>query len=228
MHGPSIPRQRSGIRRGRLSVVSATNRQPRDMTRSRALIFVPAALAALLVGGCSAGASSSSGASASAASPSEQSPLGDIPDNQVYVPYSPADGSFTVKVPEGWARTDVTNGVSFTDKLNTVTVQKLPAATEPTPDTVRGGVLADVSANGNNVSVGAVETVTLPIGSVVHATYTADSAPDPVTGKVAKDDVELYVFWRNGTQVLLTLSGPKGADDVDAWRTVSTSFAWNR
>jgi hypothetical protein len=88
-------------------------------------------------------------------------------------------------------------------------------------------VLTDLATNGNKVTLGPVETVTLPAGSVVHAAYTADSAADPVTGKVTTDDVELYVFWRNGTEVLLTLSGPKGADDVDAWRTVSTSFAWH-
>jgi hypothetical protein len=77
------------------------------------------------------------------------------------------------------------------------------------------------------VSLGPVETVRLPAGSVVHARYTADSPADPVTGKVRTDDVELYVFWRNGTEVLLTLSGPKGADDVDPWRMVSTSFTWH-
>ncbi|MCW2636091.1 MAG: lipoprotein [Blastococcus sp.] len=217
------------------------------MTRSRALLFVPAALAALLVAGCSSGGSSgprvASGASStssstaspsstaaspspSAAPTSENSPLGDIPDNQVFVPYSPAGASFSVKVPEGWARADVTNGVSFTDKLNTVTVQQLAAAAEPTKDTVRGGVLTDLAASGHNVGLGPVETVTLPAGRAVHATYTADSAADPVTGKVTADQVELYVFWRHGSEVLLTLSGPKGADNVDPWRIVSTSFSW--
>jgi hypothetical protein len=117
-----------------------------------------------------------------------------------------------VQVPEGWARTDVANGVSFTDKLNAATVQQLAAATGPNQDTVLGGVLADVTANGINVSLGPVETVTLPAGSVVHASYTADSAADLVTGKVTKDYVELYVFWRNGTEVLLTLSAPTGAE----------------
>jgi hypothetical protein len=197
------------------------------MTRSRALL-VPAALAALLVAaGCSGGSSSPGQAAGSAAaSPSEQSPLGDIPDNQVYVPYSPAGGSFSVKVPEGWARTDVTDGVSFTDKLNTVTVQQLSGQPEPNQDTVLGGVLTDLATNGKNVTLGPVETRTLPAGSVIHGTYTADSPPDAVTGKVSKDDVELYVYWRNGTEVLVTLSGPRGADDVDAWRMVSTSFVW--
>ena len=200
------------------------------MTRSRALFLVPAALAALLVGGCAAGGSSSAGQAAGtpAASPSEHSPLGDIPDNQVYVPYSPADGSFTVTVPEGWARTEVASGVSFTDKLNTVTVVELTGRPEPNQDTVLGGVMTELATNGPNVTLGPVETLSLPAGTAVHGSYSADSAPDPVTGKVTRDDVELYVFWDNGTEVQLTLSGSHGADDVDAWRTVSTSFTWNR
>ena len=107
-----------------------------------------------------------------------------------------------------------------------MTVQERTGQPEPNQDTVLGGELTDRVTNGNNVQLGPVETLTLPAGSVVHGTYTADSTPDPVTGKVTKDDVELYVYWRDGTEVLLTLSGPHGADDVDAWRTVSRSFTW--
>lgn len=199
------------------------------MTRSRALLLIPAALTALLVGGCADGGAPSPGQAdgSTAASPSESSPLGDIPDNQVYLPYSPADGSFTVTVPEGWARTDLPDGASFTDKLNTVTVRKRTGQPKPDQDTVLGGELADRATHGNNGTLRPIETLMWPVGPVVHATYTADSAPDPVTGKVTRDDVELYAFWRDGTEVLLTLSGPHGADDVDAWRTVSTSFAWS-
>jgi hypothetical protein len=144
----------------------------------------------------------------------------------VYVPWSPQDGTFTVTVPEGWARTDLPSGVSFTDKLNTVTVQRLDGRPQPTPESVRAGELADVQKQGRSVTLKTVESRTLPAGGVVHATYTADSAADPVTGKVTRDAVELYVYWRGGTEVLLNLSGPSGADDVDAWRTVSTSFRW--
>jgi hypothetical protein len=195
------------------------------MTRTRASLLAAAALGTLLVGGCASGNSSSPGQAA--ATSSESSPLGDIPDDQVYVPYGPADGSFSVTVPEGWARTDLADGASFTDKLNTVTVEESIDRPQPTPDSVRTGELQEVAARGGNVAVGTVETRTLPVGDVVHATYTTDSPPDPVTGRVIRDDVELYVFWRDGTEVLLSLSGPQGADDVDAWRQVSTSFAWH-
>jgi hypothetical protein len=195
------------------------------MERYRWFVVLPVA-AALLIGGCSSGGGTSASADGSSAPASDANPLGDIPDNQVYVPYTAADGSYSVKVPEGWARTGLADGVSFTDKLNTVTVQERSGTPEPNQDSVLGSELADIAAQGSNVTLGPVETRALPGGSAVHATYTADSKPDPVTGRVTRDDVELYVFWKNGSEVLLTLSGPHGSDDVDAWRLVSTSFMW--
>ena len=179
--------------------------------------------AVLVTGGCG---SSPQGTPVATTTAQESSPLGDIPDNTVFVPYRPADSSFAVSVPEGWARTDLPDGASFTDKLNTVTVQQRSGRPEPTVDSVRASELADVQAQGDHVTLGTVETRSLPAGNVVHATYTADSAPDPVTGRTVLDDVELYVFWKDGAEVLLTLSGPHGADDVDAWNQVSRSFAW--
>jgi hypothetical protein len=182
--------------------------------------------ATLLAGGCGSGAGSTQGSGGSAARASESSPVGDIPDNQVFVPYQPADASFSVTVPEGWARTDMSDGVSFTDKLNTVTVQQRSGRPQPTTASVQASELADISAHRSHVVPGAVEARSLPAGDAVHAAYSADSVADPVTGRVVTDDVELYVFWRNGEEVLLTLSGPHGADDVDAWHTVSSSVAW--
>jgi hypothetical protein len=197
------------------------------MKRSRCALVVPPLAAALLVTGCgSGGTSTQAGSSDTAAQASESSPLGDIPDDQVYVPYEPSDGSFSVTVPEGWARTELSDGASFTDKLNTVTVQQLSGRPQPSVDSVRTAELVDIAAQGGHVAVRDVETRTLPAGDVVHATYAADSAPDPVTGRIVRDDVELYVFWRAGSEVLLSLSGPHGADDVDAWSQVSSSFAW--
>jgi hypothetical protein len=156
----------------------------------------------------------------------ESNPLGDIPDDQVFVPYRPADGSFTVQLPEGWARTALPDGASFTDKLNTVTVQELTGRPQPRQDTVLAREMADFASAGRNVTLGPVETVSLPAGPTVHGRFSQDSTPDPVTGRVVRDDVELYVFWRSGTEVLLTLSGPHGADNVDPWKKISTSFTW--
>jgi hypothetical protein len=68
--------------------------------------------------------------------------------------------------------------------------------------------------------------VTRKAGPAVLVTYQADSPPDPVTGKVVRDDVERYEFWRNGTEVALTLAGSAGSDNVDPWKIVTDSFAW--
>jgi hypothetical protein len=71
-----------------------------------------------------------------------------------------------------------------------------------------------------------VSTVQRPAGTAVLVTYRADSAPDPVTGKVIHDDVERYQFWKGGTEAVITLSSPQGSDNVDPWRTVTNSFTW--
>jgi hypothetical protein len=48
---------------------------------------------------------------------------GDIPDNQVFVPYQPPGQHFFVKVPEGWAQTGAGGGATtFTDHYNSITI----------------------------------------------------------------------------------------------------------
>ena len=63
----------------------------------------------------------------------ESNPPGDIPDQQVFVAYAPPGAHFSVKVPEGWARSTTAQGIAFTDKLNSITVQEVPAAIAPSP-----------------------------------------------------------------------------------------------
>jgi hypothetical protein len=196
------------------------------MTHTRWWIAVPVTAAALLVGGCGSGATEDTGTAGGTSFEEESNPLGDIPDDQVYVVHTSPDGQFSVQVPEGWARTDLSDGVSFTDKLNTVTVQELAGRPQPTPESVPADELTVVAEGHADVAVGDVTEATLPSGPALHATWSADSAPDPVTGRTIRDDVETFVFWRDGTEVLLTLSGPQGADNVDPWRQISQSFAW--
>jgi hypothetical protein len=150
---------------------------------------------------------------------------GDIPDNQVFVSFPSADGTFSVDVPEGWARTEQNGVVTFTDKYNSVTIQSEAAASAPTIDSVTTGGLADVSADPTFVLTD-VTTVTRKAGDGVLARFEIGSAPNAVTGKQALLAVERYVFFHNGTQVTLTLSGAKGADNVDPWKIVSDSLTW--
>jgi hypothetical protein len=77
-----------------------------------------------------------------------------------------------------------------------------------------------------NFASGKVTSARLAGGHVVLITYLADSARDQVTGKVVRDAVERFYFWHHGQEAILTLTGPRSADNVDPWRIVSNSLRW--
>ncbi|MEA2933259.1 MAG: hypothetical protein QOI56_2044 [Actinomycetota bacterium] len=156
----------------------------------------------------------------------ETNPPGDIPDDQAFVAYSPPDAPYTVKVPEGWARAESASRVTFTDKLNAIDVVVADTPAPPTVDSARADEVPKLAAAGSCFRLADVKTVRRKAGTAVLITYTADSSPDAVTGKVVNDDVERYLFWTNGKEAVLTLSGPAGSDNVDPWRIVTDSFAW--
>jgi len=168
----------------------------------------------------------SSGAASSAAGLSETNPAGDIPDNQAFVDFSPLNGGYAVKIPEGWARTDSAAGTVFTDKFNTITVQAAPAASAATVASAQAVEVPQIQGSVQGFQPGSVTPADRAAGTAVLITYQADSPPSPVTGKVAALAVERYEFWKSGTGVTLTLSAPVGSDNVDPWRTVTDSFRW--
>ena len=157
---------------------------------------------------------------------SEVSPAGDIPDNQAFVPFSPQSARYTVSVPEGWARTEIGSATNFTDKLNTIRLEASIAPGAPSTATALSDELPIIKLNEQRVSAARSSRVTRKSGGAILLTYLRDSAPNAVTGKVVREAVERYEFWRKGTRVTLTLSGPVGADNVDPWRIVSDSFTW--
>jgi hypothetical protein len=59
----------------------------------------------------------------------------------------------------------------------------------------------------------------------VHIVFRRNSDADPVTGKVYRDEVEEYDVFRAGKLVRMDLYGPVGADNVDAYRTMSQSLS---
>ncbi|MEH0661067.1 hypothetical protein QA860_25720 [Streptomyces stelliscabiei] len=205
--------------------------------RTSAGVVVVTVVAAVIAGcsGSSSGTQSGSSSTVSSTSPAQPSPVptesnppGDIPDNQVFVTYRPTSGftGFTVKVPEGWARTDKGATTVFTDKLNSVQITTAAASTTPTVTSVTNTVVPQLRTQVPNFASPKVSQVTRHAGQVVLLTYQGDSARDPVTGKVVRDAFERYAFYRQGHEVDLTLSGPVNADNVDPWRIVSDSFAW--
>jgi hypothetical protein len=211
-------------------------------TVTRRLVVL--AVTGLCAGACSSGpastpapqAASATGASSSTAASSptgaapagtETPPPGDIPDSTVYVAYRAGSGQYEVKVPEGWARTTSPAGISFTDTLNTITIQTSRAAA-PTMATARAAEVPVIHRSVHGFVLAGLSTVSRAGGTAVLIRYSADSQPDPVTGKVYKDAIERYEFYRNGTEAVVTLAGPAGADNVDPWRTVTNSFRWLR
>jgi hypothetical protein len=186
-----------------------------------------AILLALAATAC--GSSSSGGGSTKAPSPNakESSPPGDIPDNQTFVRFTLPGGGFSVRVPEGWARRTAGAAVVFTDKLNTIRIESHAASAPLTATAARGGELGRLARSVKGFKPGEVSTVTRKAGTAVRITYLAASPADPVTGKTVTDAVERYVFFHKGRAVVLTLSGPKGADNVDPWRLVTDSVRWS-
>jgi hypothetical protein len=155
----------------------------------------------------------------------ESNPPGDIPDNQAFVTFQ--QPGFSVKVPEGWARSVAGTAVSFTDKLNKIDVAASAASAAPTPQSVTATVVPALHRSVPQFAMGKISEITRPAGKIVLVTYQGDSAQDPVTGKVVRDAFEQYLFYQGKKQVALTLSGPVNADNVDPWKIVSDSFRWS-
>jgi hypothetical protein len=150
---------------------------------------------------------------------------GDIPDNQVFVAYTPPGASFSVKVPEGWSRSSAGETVTFTDKYNSIQISSSDGTQAPTVASVKASGLGDVTSD-PTFALGSVKKVTRSGVPAVVASYEIGSPPNDVTGKSALLAVERYELEKNGTTVVLTLSGAKGADNVDPWKIVSDSVVW--
>jgi hypothetical protein len=163
---------------------------------------------------------------ASAPHATEFNPPGDIPDNQVFIDYRYPGSKVHLRFPEGWARSSRAGTTTFTDHFNSISVQVVSAAQRPTPTSVQAQDVAQLRRTVAQFSQPKVSQVTRAHGPAVLLTYLLDSAPDPVTGKVVRDAAERYAFWRQGQEAILTLTGPKGADNVDPWRLVSDSLQW--
>jgi hypothetical protein len=216
----------------------------------RSTLAAGAAILALAAGalGCggSSGTSTSSGASsgggsststtantnttANAVNPNapDVTPPGDIPDTQVYVPYSPPGGGYSVKVPEGWSRSSSGGAVVFTDNLNSIRLESVPTSKAPTVASAKQSLVPQLSHSVNGFSTPKVSTVSRTAGPAVLVAYFAWGKPNPVTGKKPPEAVERYVFFHKGKEVILTLSGEKNADNVDPWRIVTNSLRYTQ
>jgi hypothetical protein len=191
------------------------------MPRSRTALI--AVLLVALLGGAACGSDHKSSPTAANPNAAERNPPGDIPDNQVFVPYTFPGGAFTVSVPEGWSRVEKGGTVTFTDKYNSVALSTTAATAAPTVASATSHELPTIAASAPAYQAGKVSVVKRTGGDAVLITYRADSPPDPVTGKARTLSVERYEFFHGGHEIVVTLSGAKGADNVDPWRIVTDS-----
>ena len=155
----------------------------------------------------------------------EKNPPGDIPDSQAFTDYL-AKGAFTMKVPEGWARSDIAGGASFIDKLDGVSVV-LSSAAAPSVASVKAVYVPAMIAAGRAVEVSAVTAVVLPGGAAIRIDYSANSEPNSVTNKQIRVEASRYLFFKGGKVAAVDLYAPFGADNVDQWNLMSQSFQWN-
>ena len=151
----------------------------------------------------------------------EKNPPGDIPDTQVFVAYN--GSGFSMKVPEGWSRTDQPTGARFTDKYNIIVAMVGDAATAPTISSAAATEVASLKAGGRAVKIADVKQVKLDGGEAIRIDYSANSEPNAVTGKQIRLEAIRFLLFKAGKLVTLDMAAPFGADNVDQWNLMSNS-----
>ena len=157
--------------------------------------------------------------------PMEKNPPGDIPVTQVFIDYAAPQG-FTLKVPEGWARSDRADGASFVDKFDGVVVSVAKADAAPTVAAAKTTYVPELEKAERAVTVSSVKAEALPAGAAIRIVYSTNSELNPVTNKQVRLENERYLFFKDGKLVTLEFYAPKGADNVDQWQLMSQSFRW--
>lgn len=184
-------------------------------------------LAAILAAGLlapTAGSVLAAGAEAPVAP--EVSPPGDIPDNQAFILFKSPTG-FSVKVPEGWARKDNGNETVFNDKYNHIAISVMSASTALDVAYAKSTLGPETEKSGRAVKINKISEVKLKGGTAIKIAFDSNSEPNAVTNKQVREENERFYFAKGGKLVSLQLSAPKGADNGDQWKLISSSFRWN-
>ncbi len=157
----------------------------------------------------------------------EINPPGDIPDDQVFINYA-ADAGFSMPVPEGWARSTIDNGVRFADKYDAVEIQSMPANGPVTVDTVTASQAVALVGQGHAVEITKIHTMTLPSGDAIAIDYLSNSDVNPVTQRKIRLENRRIYLTHGGSEAVVTLSAPAGADNVDQWTMMANAFRWTQ
>jgi len=149
---------------------------------------------------------------------------GDVPDNAVFLTYRDTSNGFTIQYVEGWQVAQDPSGVTVRDKDSSEVVQVGPAQSDVAAY-VSG---TDLPALRQQVGFKLVKQDSVKIGahSIVHLLYDLPSPPDPVTGKQVPSTVDRYYIPGPTALATVSLSTPKGVDNVDAFRQMVESFKW--
>lgn len=157
----------------------------------------------------------------------EQNPAGDIPDTQAFVAYTSTSGGYSITMPEGWARKESGPNVTFSDsKLHVFGVEIGCSNSAPTIDSAKAEATGQLSSTIPAFELVDVKTLSLPAGPTILIQYRTNSAPDDVTGKQHRLDVDRYEIFKDGKRAILSIASPAGSDNVDVSRQVSESFRW--
>ncbi len=101
----------------------------------------------------------------------EVSAAGDIPDNQAFVTYSSRAGTYTVKVPEGWARTETSAVTTFTDHFNSIRLVATKRSSAPTVATAQATDVPALRRNFPGFTFDKITLVSRAAGSAVLVNY---------------------------------------------------------
>jgi hypothetical protein len=172
----------------------------------------------------SAGGTTATEGSAALAADAKSAATGDIPDSQNFLTLNNQHLRIAMIYPEGWTVQEGASGVSIKDKNNLV---RIAVSNGPAPTTASvQAQLAALKRSTPALSTGSVQTISLKSGPAVKATYTTQSAPNPVTGKQVTLMVDRYVLSHGGRVAIVELGTPTGVDNVDAYRRMIQSFKW--
>ncbi len=166
---------------------------------------------------------------AAAPSPASQEPdsgpaAGDVPDNAVFLNYKDTAHGFSIQYVEGWLVTPTTDGVGIRDKDSSELVQVVA------PQADVAGYVSGTDVPALRAEAGfkllKQDTVSVKGQDLVHLTFEIPSPPDPVTGKQVPSTVDRYYVPGSTGLAMVSLSTPKGVDNVDAFRQMIESFKW--
>jgi hypothetical protein len=183
--------------------------------------------------GSSASTSSGAGAPASTAeaaagalsAEARSAATGDIPDNQNFLTFSDSGPArYSISYPEGWTQSGSGGDVTFRSKNNIVHIVVAHAA-PPTPAAVTTALNA-LRAKTPSLVFTAPRTMHVGSGQAIAASYTTQSAPNPVTNRSVTLIVDRYVLGHGTWSATVDLGTQRGVDNVDAYRKMIDSFRW--